>query len=99
MCSSVCGRRCSPWLPFTGSARERIRRGWLRELVAGIGFIGAGAIIRTGEGILAGLTTASSIWAVAAIVMCAGAGLYILAPVAGLVVFIVLTVPRKTSKE
>ena len=30
-------------------------------VVAGVGFLGAGTIIRTGEGVLAGLTTASSI--------------------------------------
>ena len=45
-------------------------------VVAGIGFIGAGAIIHRGGGdIVAGLTTAATIWAVAAIGLAAGAGL------------------------
>ena len=51
-------------------------------VVAGIGFIGAGAIIRRGGGdMLTGLTTAATIWAVAAIGMAAGAGLFIVAGV------------------
>ena len=68
-------------------------------VVAGVGFLGAGTIIRTGEGVLAGLTTASSIWAVAAIGLVAGAGLYILAPVATLVVIGILRLPRRISRE
>jgi putative Mg2+ transporter-C (MgtC) family protein len=68
-------------------------------IVAGIGFLGAGAIISTREGILVGLTTAASIWAVAAIGLAAGAGLYILAAVATLVVIIVLRIPKKIGGE
>ncbi|MDY6916978.1 MAG: MgtC/SapB family protein [Chloroflexota bacterium] len=68
-------------------------------VVAGVGFLGAGTIIRTGEGVLAGLTTASSIWAVAAIGLVAGAGLYILAPIATLVVIGILRLPRRISRE
>jgi putative Mg2+ transporter-C (MgtC) family protein len=68
-------------------------------IVAGIGFLGAGTIISTREGILVGLTTAASIWAVAAIGLAAGAGLYILAPVATLVVLIVLRIPKKIGGE
>jgi putative Mg2+ transporter-C (MgtC) family protein len=43
--------------------------------VTGIGFLGAGAIIREGLSIR-GLTTAGSLWIVAAIGMAAGAGYY-----------------------
>jgi len=68
-------------------------------IVAGVGFLGAGAIISTREGILVGLTTAASIWAVAAIGLAAGAGLYILAPVATAVVLIVLRLPKKIGGE
>lgn len=63
-------------------------------VVTGIGFLGAGTILRTREGILIGLTTAASIWAVAAIGMAAGAGLYILAPVATAVILIILRIPH-----
>ena len=45
------------------------------QIVTGIGFIGAGAIIRQGLSIR-GLTTAATLWIVAAIGMAAGAGYY-----------------------
>jgi putative Mg2+ transporter-C (MgtC) family protein len=45
------------------------------QIVTGIGFIGAGAIIRQGLSVR-GLTTAATLWAVAAIGMAAGAGYY-----------------------
>jgi putative Mg2+ transporter-C (MgtC) family protein len=50
------------------------------QIVTGIGFIGAGTIIRrqTPSRSLRGLTTAAGIWAVAAIGMACGAGLYVL---------------------
>lgn len=46
-------------------------------LVAGVGFLGAGAILRTSERIR-GLTTASSIWVTAAIGLLIGTGSWIL---------------------
>jgi putative Mg2+ transporter-C (MgtC) family protein len=48
------------------------------QIVSGIGFLGAGAILKEGATIR-GLTTAASLWAVAAIGMAAGAGAWILA--------------------
>ena len=45
------------------------------QIVTGIGFLGAGAIIRQGFSIR-GLTTAATLWVVAAIGMAAGAGYY-----------------------
>jgi putative Mg2+ transporter-C (MgtC) family protein len=51
------------------------------QIVTGIGFLGAGAIIRQGLSIR-GLTTAAGLWVVAAIGMAAGAGYYSAALVA-----------------
>jgi len=45
------------------------------QIVTGIGFLGAGAIIRQGPRVR-GLTTAATLWAVAAIGLAAGAGYY-----------------------
>jgi putative Mg2+ transporter-C (MgtC) family protein len=45
------------------------------QIVTGIGFLGAGAIIRSGLSVR-GLTTAASLWIVAAIGIAAGAGYY-----------------------
>jgi len=63
-------------------------------IVAGIGFLGAGAIIRRDEGLVAGLTTAATIWAVAAIGLAAGAGLYLVSVVTAAIVLIVLFLPH-----
>jgi putative Mg2+ transporter-C (MgtC) family protein len=63
---------------FLGSGDPVIRADPTRiaaQIVTGIGFIGAGAIIREGVSIR-GLTTAGSLWVVAAIGMAAGAGYY-----------------------
>jgi putative Mg2+ transporter-C (MgtC) family protein len=48
------------------------------QIVTGIGFLGAGAIIKYGTNIR-GLTTAASLWVVAAVGLSAGAGAYFLA--------------------
>ena len=48
------------------------------SVVSGIGFLGAGAILRTGITIR-GLTTAAGLWLVAAIGMAAGGGMYVVA--------------------
>jgi putative Mg2+ transporter-C (MgtC) family protein len=45
------------------------------QIVTGIGFLGAGAIIRDGMNVR-GLTTAANLWAVAGIGICCGAGYY-----------------------
>ena len=45
------------------------------QVVSGVGFLGGGAILRSGTGIR-GLTTAASLWVVAAIGLAAGAGAY-----------------------
>lgn len=45
------------------------------QVVSGIGFLGAGTILLRGE-VIKGLTTAASLWAVAAIGLAVGSGLY-----------------------
>jgi putative Mg2+ transporter-C (MgtC) family protein len=48
------------------------------QVVAGIGFLGAGAIIKLGNNVR-GLTTAASIWLISAVGLSIGAGLYVIA--------------------
>lgn len=48
------------------------------QIVSGIGFLGAGAIIKYGTSVR-GLTTAASLWATAAVGMAAGAGWWLVA--------------------
>jgi len=74
---SDCLMLLSIWLPqvyLKGSDPGRIAA----QVVSGIGFLGAGAIIRLGNNVK-GLTTAASLWLVAAIGMAIGAGMYIAA--------------------
>ena len=59
------------------------------QIVTGIGFLGAGAILRSGDHIH-GLTTAATIWVNAAIGMAAGLGSYIVATVAAAITLVVL---------
>ena len=67
-------------------------------IVTGIGFLGAGAIIRRGEGaVVKGMTTAATVWIAAGIGMAAGAGLYIIASVTTLMVLVVLLLPRRSA--
>lgn len=61
------------------------------QIVNGIGFIGAGAILHA-RGSVTGLTTAATIFVVSAIGMAAGGGLYIPAIFATLLVFMALEV-------
>ena len=63
-------------------------------VVAGVGFLGAGAILHREGGLVAGLTTAATIWAVAGIGMVAGAGLYLVSAVTTVLVLVVLFIPR-----
>ena len=58
------------------------------QIVTGVGFLGAGTILRSGVTI-SGLTTAATIWATAAIGMAVGSGLYI-ASVSGTVLILVI---------
>ncbi len=60
-------------------------------IVTGIGFLGAGAILRIRESLVRGLTTAACIWFVAAIGMAVGFDAYGLAVVATLIAIILLT--------
>ena len=65
-------------------------------IVAGIGFIGGGSIIAT-KGQVQGITTAASLWCVAAIGLAVGVGAYVLAVVSSALVFGVLWL-RKAEK-
>ena len=58
------------------------------QIVSGIGFLGAGAIMREGEHVT-GLTTAATIWVVAAIGVTVGFGYYSLAAAAAVMTLVV----------
>ena len=68
------------------------------QVVSGIGFLGAGAIIRLGNNVQ-GLTTAASIWFVAAIGLAIGAGMFITAGSAVALGLITLMLLRLFEKK
>ncbi len=59
------------------------------QVVSGIGFLGAGSILLRGE-VIRGLTTAASLWSVAAVGLAVGSGLYIEAVAATVVILVIL---------
>lgn len=66
------------------------------QIVTGIGFLGAGAIFRSEDGIR-GLTTAASLWMMAAIGLATGAGYYALAVSSTALMLLVLVALRQVS--
>ncbi|MDR7415432.1 MAG: MgtC/SapB family protein [Armatimonadota bacterium] len=72
---------------FRGSGADPTRIA--ANVVVGIGFLGAGTIWRHGVGV-GGLTTAASLWTVAAIGMAVGTGLYLPAILGTLAVVVIL---------
>jgi putative Mg2+ transporter-C (MgtC) family protein len=63
------------------------------QVATGIGFLGAGAIIRHGDEVV-GMTTAASIWVTAAIGVAAGFGLYWLALMVTVMALVMLLIVR-----
>ncbi len=68
------------------------------QVVSGVGFLGAGAILRFGVTVK-GLTTASSLWTTAIIGIACGSGYFALAAFSTIVVLLILTMISKLEKR
>ena len=68
------------------------------QIVSGIGFLGAGVILRD-RGRIAGLTTAATIWAAAAVGLAIAFGMYLLAVITALLLFTLLEMHRLRGWE
>lgn len=68
------------------------------QVISGIGFLGAGAIIQM-KGSVRGLTTAAGIWMTACIGLAVGAGMYVIATVACLLIIFVLMILESAEKH
>ncbi|MDO4210573.1 MAG: MgtC/SapB family protein [Bacteroidales bacterium] len=68
------------------------------QVISGIGFLGAGAIIQM-KGSVRGLTTAAGIWMTACIGLAVGAGMYIIAVAACLLIIFVLMFLESLEKR
>ena len=77
--------------PFVGKTVDPTRIA--AQVVTGVGFLGAGSILRQGE-YVRGLTTAASIWVAASLGMAAGFGYYVIAVFATVVVIVTLVAIR-----
>ena len=89
----------SIWIPqtivgFGGSDPARIAA----QVVSGIGFLGAGAILRLGNNVR-GLTTAASLWFAAGVGLAVGAGMYFAAAIAEAAGFFTLFFLNKFEKR
>ena len=74
-----------------GVAISRVAAG----VVVGVGFIGAGVILRgRSEEEVAGLTTAATIWVTAGVGLAAGAGMYWVAVIAAAMIVGILLLPK-----
>jgi putative Mg2+ transporter-C (MgtC) family protein len=71
----------------------------LQGVIAGIGFLGAGAIIKLGEQQVRGVTTAASIWATAAIGIAAGMGREATAILSTVFALIILAAIRRVAPD
>lgn len=66
------------------------------QVISGIGFLGAGTIIKEGISVK-GLTTAASLWAVSCVGIAVGIGFYSGAIIATVIIFLILVVIKKTQ--
>jgi putative Mg2+ transporter-C (MgtC) family protein len=80
--------------PLQGAAQDTARVA--AQIVTGVGFLGAGALLQT-KSHVRGLTTAATIWLVAALGMAAGAGVYFLAVFTTILTTVLLVVLRPVS--
>ena len=67
------------------------------QVVSGVGFLGAGAILKQRDGVF-GLTTAANIWATAAVGMAVGTGAWLLALITTLSIWMVLVIIRRAKR-
>ena len=68
------------------------------QVVSGIGFLGAGAILRYGYNVK-GLTTATTLWTMAIVGMAVGMGYYLVATITTIVIIAVLSVLEVLEKK
>ena len=62
------------------------------QVISGVGFLGAGCILVTGDRRIRGMTTAAGIWGAACLGLCIGAGDYIVALVVLTLVILTMTI-------
>lgn len=80
-------------------ALSRVVQGVLQGVMAGIGFIGAGVILRDAEaGIVWGLTTAATVWVAAALGIACGLGAWRVVLVGAIATLVILVVVKAVER-
>jgi len=88
----------SEFIYFRYSAKVNVDPARLgAQVISGIGFLGAGTIIKEGISVK-GLTTAASLWAVSCIGIAIGIGFYSGAFIATVIIFLILVFIKKTQR-
>ena len=77
----------------TMAPNDPVRMG--AQVISGIGFLGAGAIMVTGKNRIRGITTAAGLWTAACCGLAIGIGFYEGALLGGLLIFAIVTVLRR----
>lgn len=82
-------------------AQSRVLQGVVQGVLAGIGFIGAGAILRRGkrDEVVHGVTTAATVWVAAALGVTSGLGDWPVVILALVLVFLVLIVAKPIERR
>jgi len=93
---SCCLMMLSIWLPQQANFGDPGRIA--AQVVSGMGFLGAGAIIRLGSNIK-GLTTAASLWLTAAVGLTIGAGMFIAALTTVILAIITLILLNRLERK
>ncbi|MCR4905898.1 MAG: MgtC/SapB family protein [Clostridiales bacterium] len=82
-----------PWLPVVETVGQKFdATRYAAQTITGIGFLGAGIIFKIAHSQVSGLTTATGLFAVVCIGICAGSGFYEAVLIAILIVILVLNV-------
>lgn len=69
------------------------------QVVSGIGFLGAGTILFLRQEVIRGLTTAASLWTIAAVGIAVGGGLYVAATVTTAIALVILALVRPLERR
>lgn len=69
------------------------------QVITGVGFLGAGMILKSEEGTITNLTTAAAVWFAAALGMAIGVGWYLVAGIATVYAVLVPRIPHFSKFE
>ena len=84
--------------PAIANATVLERQRIIAQIIAGVGFLGTGAIIKT-NGYITGLTTASTLWISAIVGIIFGLGFYMLGITLSVFALVVLTVIKRLFRQ